>query len=114
MGHGIDLLGPTVLFFGAQGPLLILERVWRAVTGRRIGGWLGIAWVWLVIVGGGQGMSQHFFLPFSSHEAHVLFISVDSWHQRGLGGGMVIFPWISPARLILLPLIQQLLTYLPK
>jgi hypothetical protein len=56
MGKGNSMFSPTVIFFAAQAPLLVLERLWRSVTGRRVGGWLGTAWVWLVIVGGAQGM----------------------------------------------------------
>lgn len=56
MGHGFDYRVP--LFFAIQGPLLVVERVWRQVTGRRVGGWPGRLWVYLVIFFAGQHMSE--------------------------------------------------------
>lgn len=38
------------LYFAAQGPLLVGERIWRKVTGRRVGGWPGILWVYFNIM----------------------------------------------------------------
>jgi len=75
----------VVAFFFAQGVLILLERVWRRVTGRRVGGWPGRIWVYFVILGLGQPC-------------------VDSWHRRGLLGGLLIPPFMSPARQIVLPL----------
>ncbi|KAJ7212020.1 hypothetical protein GGX14DRAFT_621323, partial [Mycena pura] len=80
MGRGFEY-APT-LFFAAQGPLLIGERLWRIVTGRRVGGPIGRLWVYFVMFIGGQPM-------------------VNSWHVRGLGGGMIIPPALSPVRLTL-------------
>ncbi|KAJ6559083.1 hypothetical protein DFH09DRAFT_1161808 [Mycena vulgaris] len=80
MGRGFD--HTVTLFFAAQGPLLIGERVWRRVTGRRVGGFFGRMWVYFVMFIAGQPL-------------------VDSWHKRGLGGGMVIMPVISPVRITL-------------
>lgn len=87
MGSGFDYRVPT--FFAIQGPLLVLERVWRMTTGRRVGGWPGRLWVYFVILILGQPM-------------------VDSWHMRGLGGGMVIPPIFSPVRMILHPAILRI------
>ncbi|KAL0961365.1 hypothetical protein HGRIS_006321 [Hohenbuehelia grisea] len=86
MGKGLD--PHPVLFFAIQAPLMVGERMWRQVTGRRVGGALGRAWVYFVIFVVAQPM-------------------VDSWHRRGLGGGMVIPPFLSPARLVVLPLLQH-------
>ncbi|KAH7878094.1 uncharacterized protein C8R40DRAFT_1168138 [Lentinula edodes] len=80
MGQGFDPVVPA--FFALQGPILILERVWRIVTGKRVGGWIGRLWVY--------SMMFFFAQPM-----------IDSWHRRGLGGGMVIPPFISPARVVL-------------
>ncbi|CAK5284076.1 unnamed protein product [Mycena citricolor] len=81
MGRGLD--HTVTFFFAIQGPLLILERVWRRVTGRRVGGLPGRLWVYSIMFLGGQCM-------------------VDSWHRRGLAGCLVIPPMISPVRLALL------------
>ncbi|TDL23297.1 hypothetical protein BD410DRAFT_747373 [Rickenella mellea] len=74
-----------IIFFLLQGCCIILERVWRQVTGRRVGGWAGTAWVYFCIMVLGQ-------------------ICVDSWHSRGLAGGMVIPPLVSPTRQIVFPI----------
>ncbi|KAF8631400.1 hypothetical protein AX15_002408 [Amanita polypyramis BW_CC] len=88
MDRGLDIGG--FMFFVIQGPLLILERVWRKATGRRVRGWFGTLWVYTVIFVPGQALT-------------------DSWHRRGLGGGMVIPPFFSLTRMILVPLLQQYL-----
>ncbi|KAJ7069773.1 hypothetical protein C8F01DRAFT_1113953 [Mycena amicta] len=83
LGKGFD--HHVTLFFAMQGPLIIGERLWRIVTGRRVGGKIGQAWVYFVMFGCGQ-------------------IATNAWHSRGLGGAMVIPPSISPVRLVLLAL----------
>lgn len=40
---------------------------------------------------------------------HASLVLVNAWHRRGLGGGMVIPPFISPTRLLLVPIVQRLL-----
>ncbi|KAJ6605687.1 hypothetical protein B0H10DRAFT_2076689 [Mycena sp. CBHHK59/15] len=80
MGRGFDHI--VTLFFAAQGPILIGERLWRQVTGKRVGGRLGRLWVYFIMFIAAQLM-------------------VNSWHVRGLGGCMVIMPMISPARITL-------------
>ncbi|KAF5315191.1 hypothetical protein D9619_006931 [Psilocybe cf. subviscida] len=81
----------ATIFFAIQGPILILERVWRRVTGRRVSGIWGRLWVYFDMFVLAQPM-------------------VNSWHRRGLGGGMVIPPHISPSRWILLPVAKTILT----
>ncbi|KAJ1303499.1 hypothetical protein OPQ81_011685 [Rhizoctonia solani] len=88
MGQGIEWR--VVGFFSAQTVALLLERTWKATTGRRVDGWWGRAWSYLWIIGGGQWC-------------------IDAWHRRGLGGGMVIPPFLSVTRLILLPLLLKVL-----
>ncbi|KAF8158079.1 hypothetical protein B0H34DRAFT_707417 [Crassisporium funariophilum] len=90
MRRGFD--HSATVFFAAQGPVLVLERLWKRVTGKRVGGWPGRLWV--------------YFIMFVAAQP-----TVDAWHRRGLGGGMVIPPFLSPARLILLPLAKRLLHY---
>jgi len=75
MGRGFD--HTVTLFFAAQGPILIGERLWRRVTGKRVNSRL---WVYFIMFIAAQPM-------------------INSWHMRGLGGGMVIMPFISPVRL---------------
>ncbi|KAJ7761576.1 hypothetical protein DFH07DRAFT_867715 [Mycena maculata] len=75
MGQGFD--HTVTLFFAAQGPILVGERLWRRVTGYRVNSRL---WVYFVMFVCAQPM-------------------INSWHTRGLGGGMVIPPFVSPARL---------------
>ncbi|KAJ7147049.1 hypothetical protein C8R43DRAFT_538601 [Mycena crocata] len=78
MGRGFD--HTVTLFFAAQGPILIGERLWRKITGRRVGGPIGRLWVYFIMFIAAQPM-------------------INSWHMRGLGGGMVIMPVISPVRM---------------
>ncbi|PFH54114.1 hypothetical protein AMATHDRAFT_887 [Amanita thiersii Skay4041] len=59
MDRGLDLGG--FAFFASQGLFLILERLWRKVTGRRVGGWAGRLWVYLVIFIPGQALSGSCF-----------------------------------------------------
>lgn len=79
MGRGWD--NAPIIFFAIQAPILFLERGWRAVTGRRVGGWPGRLWVYFVMFVLAQPM-------------------VNSWHRRGLGGGLVIPPFASPTKLM--------------
>jgi len=88
MGRGFD--HRVTLFFLSQAFLLIGERYWRRLTGYRVGGWIGRYWVYTVIFFLGQPVS-------------------DAWHLRGLGGGLVIPPWISPFRILALPFLRRLL-----
>ncbi|KAI0043453.1 hypothetical protein FA95DRAFT_1563311 [Auriscalpium vulgare] len=90
MGRGWDSRVPV--FFLLQGGAVIGERVWRRVTGRRVGGFLGRLWVYFDLFVLAQPL-------------------VDAWHVRGLAGGMVIPPPISPARLWLFPAIRSLLAH---
>jgi hypothetical protein len=59
MGRGLDWRTPA--FFSSMGPLLIAERIWKRVTGRRVEGWLGRLWVYAVIFIWGQPMSALLF-----------------------------------------------------
>ncbi|KAI9443128.1 hypothetical protein H4582DRAFT_1922575 [Lactarius indigo] len=88
MGREWDSRVP--LFFLMQGGSVIGERIWRKTTGRRVGGFLGRLWVYFDIIILGQPL-------------------IDAWHRRGLGGGMVIPPKLSPARIVLIPTIRKLM-----
>ena len=98
------------LFFLLQGGSVIGERVWKKVTGRRVDGLLGRLWVYFDIMILGQPLGLCFISSCARWLAEAeSFFAVDAWHRRGLGGGMIIPPWISPARLLLVPAAQRLL-----
>ncbi|KZS93639.1 hypothetical protein SISNIDRAFT_64471 [Sistotremastrum niveocremeum HHB9708] len=86
MGQGTSWV--VVLFFLSQAFGMISERMWRKITGKRVGGWPGRVWTYLCVVGLGQPC-------------------IDTWHRRGLGGGLVIPPMLSPTRRIF-PLFQRI------
>ncbi|KAI6041403.1 hypothetical protein EDC04DRAFT_2893159 [Pisolithus marmoratus] len=85
--HGRGFNPQGILFFVGQALLLILEKLWRRFTGRRVQGIYGRLWVYFCIVILGQPL-------------------VDSWYRRGLGGGYIIDPHISPVRLLLIPYLR--------
>lgn len=47
LGKGFSWL--VVLFFVLQAPLLLLEKLWRRITGKRVGGIYGRVWVYFCI-----------------------------------------------------------------
>ena len=97
----------VVIFFAVQGVFVLLERVWKQVTGKRVGGWPGRVWVYFVIMVLGQPMGRSSFDRSAFSPANCFF-KVDAWHKRGLAGGLVIPPAISPARLVFFPLIRSI------
>jgi len=78
----------VIAYFFLQGILVVFEGIWRQVTGKKVGGWIGLLWVYFIVMIVSQPC-------------------VDSWHRRGLGGGLVIPPKISPARQILFPVLSH-------
>jgi len=80
----------TTVFFASQGLVLMFERLWKRITGRKVGGWIGRLWVYFIMFVCAQPM-------------------VDAWHRRGLGGGVVIPPLFSPMRIFVLPLVGRLI-----
>jgi hypothetical protein len=56
MGHGLQWRVPV--FFALQAPLLVLERLFRRVTGRTVSGMWGVVWVYFCIVVLGQPLSE--------------------------------------------------------
>ena len=61
MGRGFDWR--VLVFFAVQSVFVILERVWRTVTGHRVGGWLGLIWVYFVIGILGQPLGEFQLSP---------------------------------------------------
>ncbi|KAH7904766.1 hypothetical protein BJ138DRAFT_867907 [Hygrophoropsis aurantiaca] len=88
VGRGFDYR--VLLFFAMQGPFLIIERLWRKFTGRRVGGRFGQLWTAFSILALGQVMA-------------------DSWHMRGLGGGVIVPISGSPMRRLVLPLLKSIM-----
>ncbi|THV00860.1 hypothetical protein K435DRAFT_431684 [Dendrothele bispora CBS 962.96] len=100
--NGYTFSWAPIIFFTAQAPVLVLERlvsslspsVTALLTGERrkvrVGGRLGRAWVWFWMFG------------------PVAQMMTNSWHERGLGGGMIIPPWLSPAKWILPRVLPQI------
>jgi hypothetical protein len=85
LGRGFDTIVP--LFFMLQAPLLLCEKAWYKYTGYRVGGLYGRLWVYFCIIILGQPLSN-------------------SWHRRGLGGGLMLPPSLSPARQFIIPSIR--------
>jgi len=82
---GLPLTWATLAYFALQGVGVGLERVFRIVTGKRMGGWGGWVWTsfWVIMVG---------------------MLAMEDWHMHGLGAGIVIPPMLSPVRAVILPL----------
>ncbi|KAF8316131.1 hypothetical protein DL93DRAFT_2227042 [Clavulina sp. PMI_390] len=78
----------TIAFFAAQGVALAVEREWKRMTGKPVGGFWGWLWVcfWMVIV------------------AQPL---VDEWHQLGFLDSSYILPEQSPTQLFIIPFLHQ-------
>ncbi|KIY46682.1 hypothetical protein FISHEDRAFT_66353 [Fistulina hepatica ATCC 64428] len=93
--HDISMfeMGGTVtfvpaLFFTAQAPILMLELLWKRVTGKRVDGTWGWLWVLTCMAVCGQ------------------FV-VSEWLEQGLGGKMIIPPPLGIVRLTVNYLIEQ-------
>ncbi|GJE92487.1 membrane bound O-acyl transferase family-domain-containing protein [Phanerochaete sordida] len=87
-GRGMD--HRVTIFFVLQGVGVVLEGVWKQLTGRRVCGWPGRVWAYLVMVPLGQ-------------------MCLDAWFIRGLGGALFIPKFMSPAQSIVVPAVKQLL-----
>ncbi|KAI0637124.1 hypothetical protein C8Q77DRAFT_1215930 [Trametes polyzona] len=79
---------PRVLvFFLLQAVGIALEKAFKSLTGRKVGGPLGFVWTAIFVLGFGQ-------------------ICTESWFSRGIGGAISYPPFMSVVRLGLLPLIR--------
>lgn len=83
MGRGWDWR--VITFFAFQGVAVILERVWRVVTGRRVGGWPGRIWVYFCIFVMGQQCGK----PSSK----CLSSGLLTWSRSGLLASKRIGGW---------------------
>ena len=68
MGKGFSWM--PILFFVSQSALLVGERVWRKMTGKRVGGMWGRLWVYFVIFILAQIMGKS-FTYFAVHRAEL-------------------------------------------
>jgi len=66
MGRGCDYV--VLIFFMLQAPVLLLERSWRRLTGRQVGGLMGRLWVYSILFIGAQPMSMS--CPYSSYNLY--------------------------------------------
>jgi hypothetical protein len=71
LGRGLD--HTVTLFFASQGPILIGERLWRQVTGRRVGGPIGRLWVYFVMFIAAQPMGLSFSLSSCNRFDRLLY-----------------------------------------
>lgn len=71
-----------LLFFILQGFLVIGEKEYERITGKKVGGWSGRLWTYFAMIGLGQPL-------------------VDSWLRRCLGNAAVLPPSASPTKLLL-------------
>lgn len=78
----------VTFFFALQGVGVLLERLYRKLTGHRVGGWPGRIWVAIFILGFGQ-------------------VCTDSWLRRGLGAAELIQDIISPLRGLVIPMAKH-------
>lgn len=88
LGRGMD--HRVTLFFTLQGVAVLLEGLWKQLTGREVRGWAGRIWAYVAMVPLGQ-------------------MCLDAWFVRGLGGALFIPRFMSPAQLFIIPVIKQLL-----
>ncbi|KAI0937158.1 hypothetical protein AcV5_005122 [Taiwanofungus camphoratus] len=92
-GKGLD--HRTTVWFVLQGIGMIMERVWRQKTGRRVGGLAGRAWTAFFVLGLGQ-------------------MFTDAWYSRGITivGAPIIPEGLSPTKCILWPILRYIATTL--
>ncbi|KAF8327268.1 uncharacterized protein EI90DRAFT_3127325 [Cantharellus anzutake] len=83
----------NLIYFTVQPLAFLFERLYRRITGRRLGGFLGGVWVYLWIVVGAQWC-------------------INAWHARGYLKGILIPPRLSPTQRILFPALTPLAPYL--
>lgn len=104
LGRGFDTLVP--LFFALQAPLLLCEKGWCRYTGHRVGGLYGRLWVYFCMIILGQPLCMCLCMSWWMLTLRA-FYTADSWHRRGLGGGLLCPPSLSPARQLIIPFIRQ-------
>ena len=97
---GFDYQAP--IYFTVCSLAVLTERLFRITTGKKVGGIWGWLWTAFWVLGASQMMSEwslNTYVTCADRNAIV-----DAWHRRGLMGGMIIPPRLSPIRMILIPL----------
>lgn len=105
MGRGID--HRVIIFFGLQGILIILERLFKIITGRRVGGTWGRIWAYVNMLTWAQICGEPPVHSYRAAELTLDLSTVNSWYLRGLGGTVVVPPGMSLSRLILHPVLRM-------
>lgn len=100
----------VTLFFFLQGVGVVLESVWRKITGCRVGGWCGRLWVLFFMLVLGQICSAYYFIC-NTPNFWLIIVSwmrmiADAWAIRGIGGSVIIPSYLSPTRLLLFPALR--------
>jgi len=103
---GVDYI--TILYFTIQGVLLLAERFWRKITGKRVRGTWGRIWTYFAVLSGIEFCSECLKLHVS-RLILIVILTVDSWSKRGLISGVIVPPFFSPTRLLLFPILVRLL-----
>ncbi|KAI0670537.1 hypothetical protein C8Q78DRAFT_1191645 [Trametes maxima] len=86
---GTPMDARVIVFFVSQAFGVLGEKLFKSITGKKIGGWGGTVWASIFVLGIGQ-------------------ICTDSWVARGAGGKALIPPAVSPARRLLFPIFQDM------
>lgn len=82
VNRGVDYW--IVFFFFIQVVGFVMERLFRKITGRRVGGPLGWLWVFCFLIGTGHIFGTFSVLHFLCHNPVLNIYIVDSWLSRGL------------------------------
>ncbi|KAI0700291.1 hypothetical protein BC835DRAFT_1328180 [Cytidiella melzeri] len=91
LGRGLD--HRVTFFFTFQGVCVLLEVMWYKATGHKVRGWGGRVWTYCIVLITGQAC-------------------LDAWLMRGLASSVFVPPCLSPAQLILLPTLRQIIATL--
>lgn len=109
MGRGTDYA--SLVFFALQPFGLGAERLWRQLTGRRVCGLAGGIWVltWLITTAHVTDIRKFFISRFTQCLIQWCWkYAVESYRRYGFVAGIVIPPFFSPMRRLILPTIDRI------
>lgn len=86
--NGMGFKSNVFAFFMLQAPMMLAERLWAYLTGRRVSGIYGRVWAYLALGFSGQ-------------------LLVNAWCIEGLWGVKMVDPNWSPVRCLLVPMLVQ-------
>ncbi len=107
LGRGID--HRVTLFFVLQGVGVLLEKTYKRITGRRLGGSVRRLWTYFFTLGLGQLARKSPFVYLSDSSTKAWHLLVDSWFKRGLAGGTILPPSSSPSTIFIIPVLRNLM-----